>query len=274
MSGNNGSWRKTLKNFLKKCTSASCRRTTRRMLGENLTAGILNSNSNNNSGNNAAYVPRERKRRSSMTAEEREANNARRAAIRNFLTGKTEANRKAAADKEWFNAQRKHWESEGIRFKTPAEIAAEDDLIRRMMGMNTNAERIAKEIEAERKRKQEREEAERKRKQEREEAEARRQAEENARRRNREAPPPLINADNAVLAACRDTLIREGVFKRGEVYNTKIQIKKAFLRWALTNHPDKGGNTERFQIVNDCISRLIAKAMNGGTRKNKKRSTK
>lgn len=302
MSGNNnGSWRKTLKNFLKKCTSASCRRTTRRMLGENMTAGILNNN-NNNSGNGARNATSARKRRSSMTEEERAANNARRAATRNFLTGETEANRRAARDREWWNAQRAHWASEGIRFRTPEEIAREDAIIREALRGNRNeerirmereeAERIAQAVEAERRRREreevaaaelrraearrrEAEEAEIRRAEARRAAEAefRRQAEENARRRE-QVPPPPIHANNAEAAACRDTLIREGVFERGRVYNTKIQIRKAFLRWALTNHPDKGGNTRIFQIVNDCVDKMIARAMNGGTRKHKKRSTK
>jgi hypothetical protein len=309
MSGNNnGSWRKTLKNFLKKCTSASCRRTTRRMLGENMTAGILNNNNNNNnnSGNGARNAARARKRRSSMTEEERAANNARRAATRNFLTGETEANRRAARNREWFNAQRAHWASEGIRFRTPEEIAREDAIIREALRGNRNeerirmereeAERIAQAVEAERRRREREEmvaelrraearrreaaEAEARRREAAEaefrrreaEAERRRQAEENERRR--EQVPPPIHANNAEAAACRDILIREGVFARGQVYNTKIQIRKAFLRWALTNHPDKGGNTRIFQIVNDCVDKMIARAMNGGTRKHKKRSTK
>ncbi len=295
MSGNNnGSWRKTLKNFLKKCTSASCRRTTRRMLGENMTAGILNNN-NNNSGNGARNAARARKRRSSMTEEERAANNARRAATRNFLTGETEANRRAARDREWWNAQRAHWATEEIRFRTPEEIAREDAMLREALGLNRNAERIrmereeaeriAQAAEAERRRR-EREEiaAAEARRREAAAAEARRQAEaerrrrqeeENARRREQAPPmPPMPPGNGNNAEACRDILIREGVFERGREYLTKMQIRKAFLRWALTNHPDKGGNTRRFQIVNDCSDKLIARAMNGGTRKHKKRSTK
>jgi hypothetical protein len=268
------------------------------MLGENMTAGILNNNNNNNnnSGNGARNAARARKRRSSMTEEERAANNARRAATRNFLTGETEANRRAARNREWFNAQRAHWASEGIRFRTPEEIAREDAIIREALRGNRNeerirmereeAERIAQAVEAERRRREREEmvaelrraEARRREAAEAEfrrreaEAERRRQAEENERRR--EQVPPPIHANNAEAAACRDILIREGVFARGQVYNTKIQIRKAFLRWALTNHPDKGGNTRIFQIVNDCVDKMIARAMNGGTRKHKKRSTK
>jgi hypothetical protein len=275
------------------------------MLGENMTAGILNNN--NNSGNGARNTARARKRRSSMTEEERAANNARKAATRNFLTGETEANRKAARNREWWNAQRAHWASEGIRFRTPEEIAREDAMIREALRGNRNeerirmereeAERIAQAVEAERRRREREEvaaalrraearrreaaEAEARRREAAEaefrrqaEAERRRQAEENARRREQAPPMPPANGNNAKVAACRATLIREGVFERGKMYETKIQIRKAFVKWALANHPDKGGNTARFQNVNDCADKLIARAMNGGTRKHKKRSTK
>jgi hypothetical protein len=53
-----------------------------------------------------------------------------------------------------------------------------------------------------------------------------------------EAPPPKIVKG----PECDAILAREGITSR-----------KDFLKWALKNHPDKGGNTETFQRVSACV---------------------
>jgi hypothetical protein len=53
-----------------------------------------------------------------------------------------------------------------------------------------------------------------------------------------EAPPPKIVKG----PACDAILAGAGITSR-----------KDFLKWALRNHPDKGGNTEAFQRVSNCV---------------------
>ena len=36
--------------------------------------------------------------------------------------------------------------------------------------------------------------------------------------------------------------------------NADIDDKRQYRRWALTNHPDKGGSTEAFQLVSGCAT--------------------
>lgn len=84
------------------------------------------------------------------------------------------------------------------------------------------------------------------------------------------APPPV---ELTKEERCRKLLNAEG-----------IRNKVTFLRWALSNHPDKvSGNspeekariTEKFQVVNDCVDLLGIKNIRDGgrrTRKSKKRS--
>jgi len=46
-----------------------------------------------------------------------------------------------------------------------------------------------------------------------------------------------------------------------------ITDRKGFLKWSLTGHPDKGGDTKVFQEVSDCVDKKYAK---GGRRKSRK----
>lgn len=54
-----------------------------------------------------------------------------------------------------------------------------------------------------------------------------------------------------------------------------ITSRRDFVRWALRNHPDKGGNTEVFQRISNCVDKSYPR---GGVRKTrrkqKKRSTR
>jgi hypothetical protein len=36
-----------------------------------------------------------------------------------------------------------------------------------------------------------------------------------------------------------------------------ITSKKSWKEWALRNHPDKGGNSEEFAVISDCVDKLI-----------------
>lgn len=48
-----------------------------------------------------------------------------------------------------------------------------------------------------------------------------------------------------------------------------ISSRKDFRKWATVNHPDKGGDTNVFQRVNECITRMYPR---GGLRKKKLRT--
>jgi len=52
--------------------------------------------------------------------------------------------------------------------------------------------------------------------------------------------PPPVNFMK--MGQCRVTLNQYG-----------IKTRKDFLKWSAKNHPDKGGNEETFQIVNECV---------------------
>jgi hypothetical protein len=50
-----------------------------------------------------------------------------------------------------------------------------------------------------------------------------------------------------------------------------IATRKDFRsKWALKNHPDRGGDTAKFQIVSDCVDQLGARRR----RTRKRRATK
>jgi hypothetical protein len=40
-------------------------------------------------------------------------------------------------------------------------------------------------------------------------------------------------------------------------HNTKKQNKKMWTKWILKNHPDRGGNANRFALYQDCYTGLI-----------------
>jgi hypothetical protein len=71
-------------------------------------------------------------------------------------------------------------------------------------------------------------------------------------RTEREAPPPPLFP----RAGCAAFLKGEG-----------ITTRKDFRRWALKNHPDRGGDTAKFQFVSDCVDR------SGARRRTHKRKT-
>lgn len=53
-----------------------------------------------------------------------------------------------------------------------------------------------------------------------------------------------------------------------------ISSRKEFLRWALRNHPDKGGNTEIFQRVSACVDRQYGSGRTTRRRQTKRRQTR
>lgn len=78
------------------------------------------------------------------------------------------------------------------------------------------------------------------------------------------APPPRPAAPAPPPApappTCETILAREGITSR-----------KDFLRWAITNHPDKGGDTTKFQEVSNCVDKQFGKArLTRKKRKNRK----
>jgi hypothetical protein len=71
-------------------------------------------------------------------------------------------------------------------------------------------------------------------------------------RTQREAPPPPLFP----RAGCAAFLKGEG-----------ITTRKDFRKWALKNHPDRGGDTAKFQFVSDCVDQ------SGARRRTHKRKT-
>ena len=75
-----------------------------------------------------------------------------------------------------------------------------------------------------------------------------RKAEEDARRYNRSR-----RRDNASSSSISNTSDRDSC---NDILCPKnIRTKKDYRRWALKNHPDKGGDTSTFQNVQDCINK-------------------
>lgn len=67
--------------------------------------------------------------------------------------------------------------------------------------------------------------------------------------------PPLFP-----LTGCAAVLKREGIATRKDFRS----------KWALKNHPDRGGDTAKFQVVSDCVDQLGARRR----RTRKRRATK
>jgi hypothetical protein len=54
-----------------------------------------------------------------------------------------------------------------------------------------------------------------------------------------------------------------------------IANRRDFLKWALKNHQDKGGDTKKFQKVSGCVDQLGARRRRTKKRRhNKRRHTK
>ena len=75
-----------------------------------------------------------------------------------------------------------------------------------------------------------------------------------------EGPPPPP-APAAAPSSCQDILERHGI---------SITNPKSFRAWALSNHPDKGGDEKVFKEVSGCWTSL----KRGGTRRKNKRTSK
>ena len=71
-------------------------------------------------------------------------------------------------------------------------------------------------------------------------------------------PPPQQNTKT-----CSDTLKEAG-----------IATRKDFRTWAVKNHPDKGGDTTKFQEVSNCADQLGARRRKRKTRRATKRRGK
>lgn len=69
-----------------------------------------------------------------------------------------------------------------------------------------------------------------------------------------EPPPPTQSPKQE---SCKKRLKDEG-----------IQDKGSFRKWALTNHPDKGGDVAKFQEINDCMDVVFPQ---GGRRKSRRK---
>ncbi len=70
--------------------------------------------------------------------------------------------------------------------------------------------------------------------------------------------PPLFP-----LTGCAAVLKREGIATRKDFRS----------KWALKNHPDRGGDTAKFQVVSDCVDQLGARRRTRKRRATKKRKT-
>lgn len=75
----------------------------------------------------------------------------------------------------------------------------------------------------------------------------------------REAPPPPI----AKGPECDKILADAG-----------ITTRRDFVRWAVRNHPDKGGNTEVFQRVSNCVDTQYGSGRKTRRRQKKRRSVR
>lgn len=67
-----------------------------------------------------------------------------------------------------------------------------------------------------------------------------------------EKPNPPPRREEKLKKDCREILAEHG-----------ITDKRSWRRFALKNHPDKGGDTELFQIVSDCVDKSGVKEGNG-----------
>lgn len=72
------------------------------------------------------------------------------------------------------------------------------------------------------------------------------------------SPPPPRKA-----STCLDILKQEGIATRKDFRS----------KWALKNHPDRGGDTAKFQKVSDCVDQLGARRRTRKGRHTKKRKT-
>lgn len=69
-------------------------------------------------------------------------------------------------------------------------------------------------------------------------------------------PPP--QPESLKLKHCRKRLNDEG-----------IEDKGSFRKWALKNHPDRGGDTAKFQEISDCMDAVFPQ---GGRRKSRRKT--
>lgn len=77
----------------------------------------------------------------------------------------------------------------------------------------------------------------------------------------REAPPPPAPIPRG--PECDKVLAEAGITSRRD-----------FLRWALTNHPDKGGDTAKFQRVSACVDTQYGSGRKTRRRRVKRRTTR
>jgi hypothetical protein len=61
------------------------------------------------------------------------------------------------------------------------------------------------------------------------------------------------------------------ILKQAGITGTPDEMKKAYRRFSLKNHPDKGGDTATFQKVNDCYQQKTASGAGRKTRRRKSR---
>ena len=69
------------------------------------------------------------------------------------------------------------------------------------------------------------------------------------------------------LDDCRSLLKKYGI------EGTDAEISKGYKRFALKNHPDKGGDPEVFKEVQNCYDKLIKNKENGGRRRTRRRKS-
>lgn len=86
------------------------------------------------------------------------------------------------------------------------------------------------------------------------------------------APPPPPRAEPArpvkQVVPCSELLRQKGILVAGD---SPRDTKKKFLKWAIENHPDKGGDTTIFQEVSDCFDKEIKPHLGGAVNKTRRR---
>ena len=74
---------------------------------------------------------------------------------------------------------------------------------------------------------------------------------------SRGAPPPTVSK----TTECAQILQKHGLYPSKTIKalspDEKKELQKNFRRWAMKNHPDKGGDTALFGVVSGCVDTLV-----------------